>query len=323
MFRCYFSRCQVSVARFALILALIGLSLPALAQQPPQPGRAPDQVVQKPAQGNPPAQDNLPPIPQAAVPSQLTIPAGTFITVRLMGSLSSDVNQQGDGFSATLEQPVVADGWVVARRGQIAVGHVAQVQKAGRVKGVSSMGLALSEIPLVDGRQLAVTSQLIQTSGGTSKGRDALAIAGTTGLGAAIGGAADGGAGAGIGAAAGAAAGIAGVLLTPGRPTVFPPETLLTFRLQAPVTVSTEHSSVAFLPVSQQDYESAQQPQFQQRPVAPPYPGYPAPPPYPYPYPYPYAAGPYWGGWGFYPTVSFGYYGGGHGCCYRGGGHWH
>jgi len=146
-------------------------------------------------------------------------------------------------------------------------------------------------------------------------------------LGAAIGGAVDGGAGAGIGAAAGAAAAVAGVLLTPGRPTVMPPETLLTFRLTGPITVDTQRSQLAFQPVSQQDYaEAAGPPQLQQRPPAPPY-GYPPPPgPYPYPYyPYPYAAGPYWPGWGFYPGVSFiGYYGGyGRPGYWARGGRWH
>ena len=171
-------------------------------------------------------------------------------------------------------------------------------------------------------------SQLIQTSAGPSKGRDAAAIAGTTGLGAAIGGAVDGGAGAGIGAAAGAAAAVAGVLLTPGRPTVMPPETLLTFRLQEPITVNTQKSQLAFQPVSQQDYAEAAGPPQPQRgsPAGPPY-AYPPPPgPYPYPYyPYPYAAGPYWPGWGFYPGVSFiGYYGGyGRPGYWARGGRWH
>src|SRR5215831_15829126 len=79
-------------------------------------------------------QDNLPPAPPTQVPSVvvapiLTIPAGTFVTVRLMGGLSSDTNVQGDRFSAILDQPIVVDGWVVARRGQIAVGHVVSAQK--------------------------------------------------------------------------------------------------------------------------------------------------------------------------------------------------
>jgi hypothetical protein len=333
-------------ASYRTILALVILmsvlwASAALAQQQPQTGLPPDQPVQDATVTNgPQVQDNLPPapptqVPSVVVPQSLTIPAGTFVTVRLMGGLSSDANVQGDGFSATLERPIIVDGWVVARRGQIAVGHVVSVQKAGRVKGVSSLGVALSDLPLVDGHQLPVQSQLIQTSAGPSKGRDAAAIAGTTGLGAAIGGAVDGGVGAGIGAAAGAVASVAGVLLTPGRPTVMPPESLLTFRLTEPITVNTQHSQLAFQPVSQQDYAEAGGPQMQQRPGAPPYagrPGYPPPPgapyayPYPYyPYPYPYAAGPYGPGWGFYPSVSFsGYYGGyGRRGYWARGGHWH
>jgi len=328
---------QAASRRTVPALAVLGIVLcgtTLLAQRLPQnapPAGQPVQDATVPYSSQ--IQDNLPPapatqVPNVVVPPTLTIPAGTFVTVRLMGGLSSDTNVQGDGFSATLDQPIVVDGWVVARRGQIAVGHVVSVQKAGRVKGVSSLGVALSDLPLVDGHQLPVQSQLIQTSAGPSKGRDAAAIAGTTGLGAAIGGAVDGGTGAGIGAAAGAAAAIAGVLLTPGRPTVMPPESLLTFRLTEPITVNTQRSQLAFQPVSQQDYAQAAGPPPQlQRPPAPPY-AYPPPPgpayPYPY-YPYPYAAGPYWPGWGFYPGVSFiGYYGGyGHSGYWGRGGHWH
>jgi len=316
----------------AVMVLLVLLCASSVVAQQSQNAPPPSQDAAVPY--SPQAQDNLPPappVPNVIVPPSLTVPAGTFVTVRLMGGLSTDSNVQGDGFSATLEQPIVVDGWVVARRGQIAVGHVVSVQKAGRVKGVSSLGVALSDLPFVNGRQLPVQSQLIQTSAGPSKGRDAAAIAGTTGLGAAIGGAVDGGAGAGIGAAAGAAAAVAGVLLTPGRPTVMPPETLLTFRITEPITVNTQQSQLAFQPVGQQDYaEAAGPPPLQQRPAAPPYatgPGYPPPPgPYPYPYyPYPYAVGPYWGPWGFYPSVSFaGYYGGYGHPGYRGrGGHWH
>ena len=250
----------VTSRRLSVVLAstLSLVLLPVLsAQQQPQNGASGEPAPEATVPYGPPPTDNLPPSPNSVVPPVLTIPAGTFVTVRLMGTLSSDINQPGDGFSATLEQPIVVDGWVVARRGQIAIGRVVSAEKAARVKGVSSMGVALSDLPLVDGRQLPVLSQLVQTSAGTSNGRDAVAVASTTGMGAAIGGAVDGGAGAGIGAAAGAAAGLAGVLLTPGRPTVMPSETLLTFRLQEPITVNTERSPVAYLPVNQQDYASA------------------------------------------------------------------
>jgi len=122
-------------------------------------------------------------------PSQLILPAGAFLTIRVNQPLSSDTNQPGDTFTATLSQPLIADGFVIARRGQTVAGRVAEAQKAGRRKGTSRLGLELSELSLVDGRQIPVVTQLMEYTGGTSKGRDATAIAGTTALGAAIGGA--------------------------------------------------------------------------------------------------------------------------------------
>ena len=266
-------------------------------QQPPQPGPPPDAAQQpeapEPPQEAAPPQEPAPPHenpapPQAPqremeLPDKLTLPAGTLITVRTSDFLSSDHNHPGELFNAEIFQPVVIDGWVVARRGQTVLGRVAVAQRAGRVKGTSQLGVELSQLVLVDGKQLHVRSQLIQYSGGTTHYRDGATIGTTTVLGTAIGGAAHGGEGAAIGAGAGAAAGIAAVLLTRGRPTIIPPEAQLTFRLQAPVTFSTERSRVAFRPVTPQDYQGGP---MQRR--SPPRPSrvargpYPPRPPYPY-----------------------------------------
>ncbi len=61
--------------------------------------------------------------PQASVPPQLSVPAGTFITVRVNQFLSSDRNGQGDPFSASLVQPLVVNGVVVAEPGQTIAGQ--------------------------------------------------------------------------------------------------------------------------------------------------------------------------------------------------------
>src|SRR5215469_6562264 len=239
-----------------------------------------------------------------AVPSSFTIPEGTVIFARLNEPLSSDRNHAGDGFTATLDRPIVVDGWVVARRGQTILGSVNAAQKAGRVKGVSQLGLELTDITAVDGQQLPVLTELWQGSGGTSHGADAAGIATTTGVGTIIGAAADGGAGAGIGAGAGAVAGIALVLLTRGKPTVLGPETLLSFRLEDPVTISTANSQQAFQPVGPNDYGSS--PSLRPRGaayVASP----PAYPPY-YPSCGPWGCAPYYGYYG--PYLGFTYYGG-------------
>jgi hypothetical protein len=158
---------------------------------------------------------------------------------------------------------------------------------------------------LVDGQQLPLQTQLFQTSAGGSNGQNVAAVGGTAGLGAVIGAIAGGGPGAAIGAGVGATAGVIGVMSTKGRPTVIPPETVLSFRLQAPVTISTDKSQFAFQPVTQSDYDS-RNPQNRQRMARP------GPPPPPYgPYPYAYPAYPYAYPYPWYPApfVGFGYYG--------------
>ncbi len=239
-----------------------------------------------------------------------TLPAGTIVLVRLTEPLSSDRNRVGDSFITVLEQPLVAQGLVVSRRGQTVMGRVGVAQNAGRVQGVSQLGMELTEVALADGQQVPIRTQLIRTSAGTSKGRDAAGIGATTGMGAMIGAAAGGGPGAAIGAAAGAVAGVIGVLSTRGRATELYPETLLTFRLTEPLTISTGQNPQAFTVVTKQDYLGgvAQ--------MAPP--RYPVPPPRPYYYPaYPYypglyappGYGGYYGFYGYSPMIVFGYRG--------------
>jgi hypothetical protein len=236
--------------------------------------------------------------------------------------LSSDKNQPGDGFSATLTRPLVADGVVVAQRGQIIGGRVAEAQKAGRVKGVSRLSVQLTDLTLVDGQQVPIETELTNLTGPTSKGRDAAAITGTTVTGAAIGAAADLGPGAAIGAGAGLIVGTVGVLLTRGRPTVIYPESLLTFRLSEPITISTDRAPQAFHYVGTTNvYNRASNAQ-----GPPPDSGWnckgygytyplPSPPPpayyyYPY-YPYPWGVGVgVWWGPGFY--YGRGFYGRGY-----------
>jgi hypothetical protein len=72
-----------------------------------------------------------------------------------------------------------------------------------------------------------------------------------------IGAGADYGRGAAIGAGAGAAAGIIGVLLTRGHPTVIDPESVLTFQVEAPVTVATDRAPQAFRYAEAGDYGHA------------------------------------------------------------------
>jgi hypothetical protein len=200
-----------------------------------------------------------------------------------------------------LTQPIVVNGIVVARRGQTVQGRVSTAEKAGRVSGTSKLGLELTQLVLVDGQQVPLHSQMVLRDGGTSHGRDAAAIGTTTAVGAAIGAGVNGGVGAGVGAGAGLIVSTIGVLLTRGYPAVIYPETVLTFKVLDPITISTANTPDAFRPVTPQDYQSnALQRMVSSAP--PPRPAYVAP--YPYPYPYYYAPAP------FYYGPSFFFYGG-------------
>src|SRR5579872_2507281 len=130
-----------------------------------QPGQYGDRRYAQPA-----------PPPPANIPPQLTIPPGTFVTVRINQLLSSDHNQVGDAVSASLVNPIVVNGIVVAGRGQNIQGRVSEAQKAGRVTGTARLGVELTDLSLIDGEQVPVHTSLVSRRGPTSEGRDAVGI---------------------------------------------------------------------------------------------------------------------------------------------------
>jgi len=323
--------------RIAVIISAAGLATAALAQQSAQDSAgwkkfgtsSGDQAYslnQFPAAQtqNSPPQNAQPPqnySQPAAVPSQITLPAGTFVRVRVNEKLSSDKNQAGDLFTATLVAPLIANGLVIAQPGQNVAGRVSEAVKAKDGKGRSRLGLDLTALSLVDGQQIPIRTQLIEYHRPTNNGRDTGVVVGTTATGAAIGAVAGGGFGAGVGAITGAAAGAIGVLATRAHATEIYPEAMLTFRTIDPATIATDGAGGAFQPVRLYGYQSQVQPR--QSAVAPPgpysyYGGY---DPYYYPYGYyPYGYYPYgYYPYGYYPYfgLGFGYYGG---YGFRGGG---
>ena len=270
-------------------------------QDPSQPVDRSDEYGQTnpnaPPQGTPQAQQ--PGMrPAYGLPPQVTVKPNTYITVRTNQPLSSDHNQVGDTFSATLVQPLIGDGVVVAQRGQTVYGRVSVAEKAHSGHD-SRLGLELTSITLADGTQVPIQSQLVSFQGPrTPGGVEAGTIVGTTAVGAAVGGIAARGTGAAIGAGAGAAAGIIGVLLTHNHETRLYPEAALTFQVTSPVMVSTVNAPQAFRFVGPDDYDRPTMRYNTAGPntrPAPAYaPGYSYGPGY-YPYGYPYYGYPYYG----------------------------
>lgn len=168
----------------------------------------------------------------------MTLSAGTLLTVRLMEALSSDRAQAGDAFSATLDQPLVVEGFVIAERGARVLGKVISADKAGRVKGLAQLSIQLTQLNTSDGQKIPVVTEEFVREGQKSVGGDAAKVGLAAGIGAAIGAIAGGGRGAAIGAGVGGAAGTGGVMATRGKAAVLPVETRLSFRLKDPVTVT-------------------------------------------------------------------------------------
>lgn len=252
------------------------------------PAGAPGQLGQPGA----PAFNPPPPPP---MPATLTIAPGTFFSIRVNQPLTSDHNKVGDLFTASLAKPIVVNGIVVAERGQTVAGRVVDVEKGGLLKGSTKLGVELTELTLMDGTQVPVHSQLISISGPGVGARNVAVVGSTTAVGAVVGAAAGRGTGAAIGAGAGAAAGLIGVLASKGIPTVIHPESVLTFRMDQPIAVSTERAPQAFRYAGPGDFE-------QPAPTM-----YPAPRPRPYYGPGYYGPYPYYSyGYPFYPAIGVG-----------------
>lgn len=204
---------------------------PVLAPEPPPAPVAPPAPVQE-------APINPAPEPEARVPNTVTIQSGTVLAVRIGETISSTRNQAGDGFLATLERPLIIDGFVIAERGARVEGRVVEAEQAGKVKGLAHLGIELVRLSTSDGQHIRIRTDPFKKDAASGAGTDLAKIGAGAAIGAAIGAIAGGGKGAAIGAGVGGAAGTADVLLTRGKQVEIPVETHLSFRIQEPITIT-------------------------------------------------------------------------------------
>ncbi len=173
----------------------------------------------------------------APAPRKTTLAAGTAVTVRTTNSLSTKSVQSGETFTASLEEPIMDGSRVVAPKGATVYGKVVNADPGGRVKGVASLTVRLTELQTASGDRVAINTDSYGVEAKTSKKKDATKVGIASGVGAAIGAIAGGGSGAAKGAGIGAGAGAGAVLATRGDPAVIPSESVITFSLTEPVTI--------------------------------------------------------------------------------------
>jgi hypothetical protein len=146
---------------------------------------------------------------------------GTALRLRLMTALSTKTNNEGDPFTARVVEPANYEGATVE-------GHIARIERSGKLNGRTEMALDFDTITFRDGRRSPFYAQIeriyigdsIKTTDeegnveSASKTRDILIRSGGgAALGAIIGAIAKGGKGAAIGAIIGAGVGAGSVFI--------------------------------------------------------------------------------------------------------------
>ncbi len=203
---------------------------PAPAANPPaETTPAPAAAAQPPAPAAPP------PPPPPPPPKVYTVAAGTPLVVRIEQTISAKNSNVGDTFTGVLAQSVRVQGVTVVKAGAPVTGTVVASKGQGRFKGDGALGIAVRRV----GNYSVSTSSYEKSVSGKGK-RSTGFIAGGGGGGALIGGLAGGGKGALIGGLLGAGAGTAGAAFTGNKDVTVPAESVVTFNLTAPFTVTLE-----------------------------------------------------------------------------------
>jgi hypothetical protein len=152
----------------------------------------------------------------------------------MIDSIDTNKQKTGERFTASLETNLQAENVVVAPRGSMVYGRLAQASSAGKMSGSSQLTLELTDI-VINGTAYPLLTSTYDIKGKGEGKKTAGKVIGGAGLGALIGGIAGGGTGAAIGVLAGAAGGTAIAASKKGEQLQIPSESLLEFRIEQPV----------------------------------------------------------------------------------------
>lgn len=235
----------------------------------PPPPNVPPPAAVPPAPAVPtpaPAPAAAAPLPPAAPEVRtITLPVGTLIPVRVVEDLSSADATPDMGFHATLAEDIDIGNMIAIPQGTPVLGRVVDARDAAHFRGSSLLSLEITRIDL-PGNHLPIVTDTYDKQG-AARGKDAgEKIGGGAVLGTLIGALAGGGKGAAVGALAGAGAGTAVNGATRGQQVEIPSETLISFSLQSPVTVTAERPVGTPPPANLPRDQPALQPALQQRP---------------------------------------------------------
>ncbi|MGZ4877868.1 MAG: hypothetical protein ACXVIO_06710, partial [Candidatus Angelobacter sp.] len=210
------------------------------------------------------AQTNLAAAPGSSsepAAKQITVPAGTQVLLHLKSPIDTKSAKVGDGVYCQTSFPVTQDNVAVIPAGTYVKGQIAEVKRAGRIKGRAEILFHFTTLIFPNGYTIDLPGALENAPGSRNstvadkegtvkadgqKGKDAGTVAKTGATGAVVGAVATGsGRGAGIGGLAGAAVGLGQVLFTRGQDVRIDQGTALEMVLQRPLTVDVMNADPA------------------------------------------------------------------------------
>jgi len=192
--------------------------------------------------------------------TQITVPAGTQVLLHLRSPIDTKTAKVGDGVYCQTSFPITQNNVAVIPAGTYVKGKIAQVKRAGKIKGRAEILFNFTTMIFPNGYTIDLPGALENAPGSrnstvadkegtvkadSQKGKDAGTVAKTGATGAVIGAVAAGGKGAGIGGLAGAAVGLGQVLFTRGQDVRIDQNTALEMVLERPLTVDVMNAEPA------------------------------------------------------------------------------
>lgn len=177
-----------------------------------------------------------PPARSSRAHAYISVPAGTFLTVRLTQTIDTDYALVGSTYNSVLDDPVMMGGSTVIPRGARVGLQAIGVKQAGRLKGADKITLRAYSVSF-GGRTYDIASTYVQEKSKGQGHRTAKKVGIGAGIGAVVGGLFGGGAGAAVGAAVGGTTGVAVAGHQSSQHLLIPAESRLQFQLTDAVTV--------------------------------------------------------------------------------------
>jgi hypothetical protein len=225
---------------------------PRASEAPADPPMNVERPATRDAVTTAPATPPPAPLPEPVIPEpapakpqfvEVVVPMSSVVGLRVDTAVSSETARVEDRIEARVTRDVMADGRVAIPAGTRALGDVVMVERGGKLKDKARLGVRFHTLVLANGNQVPFRTDAIYREG-ASPGTESARKIGGAAVGGAILGAIIGGAkGAAIGGATGAAGGSAVVMAGDRNTATLPAGTVITVRLNSPVSVDIEREN--------------------------------------------------------------------------------